>query len=92
MTEPHHRPTPTSARHPQDDRHLLPRPGHAPRLLATVLPVGDGAMASEAQLDELLGSVVERVVAGSGRLRADPPTAPLLAAAFRIRGATARVA
>ncbi len=45
------------------------------RLLAAVLPAGDGAIATEGQLDELLESVVERVVAGSGKLRDDPPTA-----------------
>jgi hypothetical protein len=39
-----------------------------------VLPAGDGAIATENQLDELLKLVVERVVAGSGKLRADPPT------------------
>jgi hypothetical protein len=44
------------------------------RLLAAVLPAGAGAIANEGQLDELLGSVVERVVARSGGLRADPPT------------------
>jgi len=49
-------------------------PAQVSRLLATVLPVGDGAIATERQLDELLGSIVERVVAGSGRLRGDPPT------------------
>jgi len=44
------------------------------RLLATVIPTGDGAIATEGQLDELLGSVVTRIVAGSRGLRADPPT------------------
>jgi len=44
------------------------------RLLAAVLPAGAGAIATEAQLDALLESVVARVVAGSGRLRGDPPT------------------
>jgi hypothetical protein len=44
------------------------------RLIAATLPVGDGAIATEAQLDALLGSIVARVVAGSGELRADPPT------------------
>jgi len=48
---------------------------HVTRLLATVLPAGAGAITTEAQLDELLASVVARVVAGSGALRADPPTA-----------------
>jgi hypothetical protein len=43
-------------------------------LLAAVLPAGDGAIATEGQFDELLESVVARVVAGSGRRRADPPT------------------
>ncbi len=47
---------------------------HVARLLAAVLPAGDGAIATEGQLDELLESVVARVVAGSGTLRADPPT------------------
>jgi hypothetical protein len=44
------------------------------RLLAAVLPAGDGAIATEDQLDALLESVVARIVAGSGTLRADPPT------------------
>jgi hypothetical protein len=44
------------------------------RLLAAVLPAGDGAIATEDQLDALLESVVARLVAGSGQLRADPPT------------------
>jgi hypothetical protein len=44
------------------------------RLIAAALPAGDGAIATEHQLDALLGCVVARVVAGSGRLRADPPT------------------
>jgi hypothetical protein len=44
------------------------------RLLAAVLPAGDGAIATEAQLDALLESVVAPVVAGSAHLRADPPT------------------
>jgi hypothetical protein len=44
------------------------------RLLAAVLPTSDGAIATEGQLDALLESVVARVVAGSGQLRADPPT------------------
>jgi len=44
------------------------------RLLAAVLPASDGAIATEGQLDELLESVVARIVAGSGTLRADPPT------------------
>jgi hypothetical protein len=38
-----------------------------------VLPAGDGAIATEGQLDALLESVVARVVAGSSTLRADPP-------------------
>jgi len=36
--------------------------------------VGHGAIATEGQLEELLGSVVVRVVAGSSGFRADPPT------------------
>jgi hypothetical protein len=40
------------------------------RLLAAVLPASDGAIATEGQLDELLGSVVARVVARSSGLRA----------------------
>jgi hypothetical protein len=44
------------------------------RLIDSVLPAGDGAIATESQLDALLQSVVERVVAGSGQLRGDPPT------------------
>ena len=44
------------------------------RLLAAVLPADDGAIATEGQLDALLESVMGRVVAGSGPLRADPPT------------------
>jgi hypothetical protein len=39
-----------------------------------VLPAGDGAIATEAQLDALLESMVASVVAGSGGLRGDPPT------------------
>jgi hypothetical protein len=45
------------------------------RLIAIVLPASDGAIATEAQLDALLESIVARVVVGSGKLRADPPTA-----------------
>jgi hypothetical protein len=44
------------------------------RSIAAILPAGDGAIAPEGQLDALLESVVARVVAGSGGLRADPPT------------------
>jgi hypothetical protein len=44
------------------------------RLINTGLPAGGSAIATERQLDELLGSVVERVVAGAGRLRGDPRT------------------
>jgi hypothetical protein len=44
------------------------------RLLAAVLPASDGPIATEGQLDALLESVLARVVAGSGQLRADPPT------------------
>jgi hypothetical protein len=44
-------------------------------LIAAALPAGDSAIATEAQLDALLESVVGRVVAGSRGLRADPPTA-----------------
>jgi len=44
------------------------------RLIAAVLPAGDGAIATEGQLDALLESVVARVVAGSSTLRSDPPT------------------
>jgi hypothetical protein len=43
-------------------------------LLAEVLPVADGAIATEAQLDVLLESVVTRVVAASDQTRSDPPT------------------
>jgi len=43
-------------------------------LPAAVLPAGDGAIATEAQLDALLESVVTRVVAGSELARSDPPT------------------
>jgi hypothetical protein len=43
-------------------------------LLAAVLPGADDAIATGAQLDALLESVVARVVIGCGRLRADPPT------------------
>jgi hypothetical protein len=43
-------------------------------LLDAVLPAGAGAIATEDQLDALLESVVARIVAGSGTLRADPPT------------------
>jgi hypothetical protein len=39
-----------------------------------VLSAGDGAIATEAQLDALLESVVTRVVAGSELARSDPPT------------------
>jgi hypothetical protein len=43
-------------------------------LLAAVFPTADGAITTEVQLDALLEAVVARVVIGSGRLRADPPT------------------
>src|SRR5262245_25486539 len=39
--------------------------------IAAVLPAADGALASEAQLD---ASVVECVVAGTGKRRSDPPS------------------
>jgi len=45
------------------------------RLIDTVLPAADGAIATEAQIDPLLESVVERVVVGRGQSRSDPPTA-----------------
>jgi len=44
------------------------------RVIATVLPAADGAIATEAQLDALLESVIERVVIGRGQSRSDPPT------------------
>jgi hypothetical protein len=43
-------------------------------LLAEVLPTADGAIATEAQLDALLESVVTRVVAENDQTRSDPPT------------------
>ena len=43
-------------------------------LLAEILLAADGAIATEAQLDALLESVVARVVAGSDQARSDPPT------------------
>jgi hypothetical protein len=39
-----------------------------------VLRAGDGAIATEAQLDALLESVVTRVVAGTDQMQSDPPT------------------
>jgi len=39
------------------------------RLVAAVLPAGDGAIATEDQFDALLESVVARVLAGGGQLR-----------------------
>jgi hypothetical protein len=61
-----------------------------------VLPAADGAIATEAQLDSLRESVVERVVAAGGKLLSDPPTdlevavgAMVLLLALRRRGAGA---
>jgi len=46
---------------------------HVTRLIQAAIPSADGAIATDAELDDLLGSVIERVVAGSARLRSDEP-------------------